>query len=204
MSDCRSYGVTEKGLESLDTFWPRLLSRAKTRPQNEDYSYEVLADQMTSKASVQKQNRERSTSDADDLAALLPNDLKRAMSLARENGASVWLTALPLYKSMASPCTRAPSMTPLPFSMAGPHPECPRHAHVEGSLQWNTLSCAKGGFPSIKHNEIRDLTAHLLTEVANDVCTKPDLQPITNKGLTGATANLQDGARLSGQWSMGW
>ena len=57
--------------------------------QNEDYSYEVLADQMTSKASVQKQNRERSTSDADDLAAHLPNDLKRAMSLARENGASV-------------------------------------------------------------------------------------------------------------------
>ena len=61
--------------------------------QNEDYSYEVLADQMTSKASVQKQNRERSTSDADDLSALL-NDLKRAMSLAREKGASVWLTAL--------------------------------------------------------------------------------------------------------------
>ena len=49
---------------------------------------------MTYKASVQKQNRERSTSDADDLAAHLPNDLKRAMSLARENGASVWLTAL--------------------------------------------------------------------------------------------------------------
>ena len=33
-----------------------------------------------------------------------------------------------------------------------------------------------GGFPSIRHNEIRNLTATLLTEVCNDVCIEPELQ----------------------------
>ena len=33
----------------------------------------------------------------------------------------------------------------------------------------HALSCSKGGFPSIRHNEIRDITATLLTEVCHDV-----------------------------------
>ena len=60
----------------------------------------------------------------------------------------------------------------------------------------HALSCAKGGFPSIRHNEIRDLTATLLTEVCHDVCIEPELQPVTNEVLTGSTANSQAGARL--------
>ena len=60
----------------------------------------------------------------------------------------------------------------------------------------HALSCAKGGFPSIRHNEIRDLTANLLTEVCNEVCIEPNLQPTTQDQLSGATTNSQDGARL--------
>ena len=58
------------------------------------------------------------------------------------------------------------------------------------------LSCAKGGFPSIRHNEIRNLTATLLTEVCHEVTIEPELQPVTNEVLTGPTANAQTGARL--------
>ena len=57
----------------------------------------------------------------------------------------------------------------------------------------HALSCPKGGFPSIRHNEIRDLTANLLTEVCSGVCIEPPLQPTT---ADQATANSQDGARL--------
>ena len=60
----------------------------------------------------------------------------------------------------------------------------------------HALSCAKGGFPSIRHNEIRDLTANLLTEVCDEVCIEPNLQPTTPDQLSGATTNSQDGARL--------
>ena len=58
------------------------------------------------------------------------------------------------------------------------------------------LSCPKDGFPSLRHNEIRDLTANLLTEVCSDVCIAPVLQPITGKVLTGTTSNAQDGAHF--------
>ena len=60
----------------------------------------------------------------------------------------------------------------------------------------HVLSCAKGAFPTIRHNEICNLTAHLLTEVCNNVPIEPDLQPITPEQLAGATANSQDSARL--------
>ena len=60
----------------------------------------------------------------------------------------------------------------------------------------HALSCHKGGFPTIRHNEVRDLTANLMTEVCHDVCVKPTLQPLTGKVLSNATAISDDGARL--------
>ena len=60
----------------------------------------------------------------------------------------------------------------------------------------HALSCPKGGFPSIRRNEIRDLTANLLTEICNDVCVEPELQRVDGEQLNGASSNVQDGARL--------
>ena len=60
----------------------------------------------------------------------------------------------------------------------------------------HALSCPKGGFPILQHNEIRDLTANLLSEVCHNVSTEPHLQPLTGESLSLATANSQDGARL--------
>ena len=45
----------------------------------------------------------------------------------------------------------------------------------------HALSCSRGGFPSIRHNEIRDLTADLRTEVCYGVGIKPGLQPVTKE-----------------------
>ena len=58
------------------------------------------------------------------------------------------------------------------------------------------VMCKRGRFNL--DNEIRDLTATLLTEVevCHDISVEPGLQPISNEILTGATANTQDGARL--------
>ena len=62
--------------------------------------------------------------------------------------------------------------------------DCGKYLTVE-----YVLSCAKGGFPSIRYNEVRDITATLLTEVCHDVCVEPDLQPVTTDQLNGASAN---------------
>ena len=60
----------------------------------------------------------------------------------------------------------------------------------------HALSCSHGGFPSIHHNELRDITAELMSEVCHNVGTKPPLQPITDEHLIRQTANREDGARL--------
>ena len=61
----------------------------------------------------------------------------------------------------------------------------------------HALSCPKGGLPSLRHNEIRDLTATVLTEVCSQVCVEPELQPVQHSDeFPLATSNTQDSARL--------
>ena len=132
----------------------------------------------------------------EELKCSLPDTLQRALILASERGASSWLTSLPLtehgftlHKSafqdaLALRYGWSPRNVPTKC-------DCGKAFSVE-----HALSCAKGSFPIIRHNEIRDLTAGLLTEVCNDVRVEPTLQPITNESIPNASANLQDGARL--------
>ena len=122
--------------------------------------------------------------------------LQKAVDLAKVKGASTWLTVLPLtehgfalhkqafHDALALRYGWTPSRLPSKC-------ECGNRFTVE-----HALSCAKGGFPSHRHNEIRDITASLLTEVCSEVCVEPDLQPVTPDQLNGASANSQDGARL--------
>ena len=60
----------------------------------------------------------------------------------------------------------------------------------------HALSCPHGGFPSIRHNELCDITAELLSEVCHNVGTEPPLQPITDEYMSYRTANREAGARL--------
>ena len=60
----------------------------------------------------------------------------------------------------------------------------------------HALSCPKGGFPTLRHNEVRDLTAKLMTEVCHDVCVEPHLQPLSGESLNANSAISTDGARL--------
>ena len=43
------------------------------------------------------------------------------------------------------------------------------------------MVCPFGGFSTIGYNEVRDLTASLLTEVCHNVVTEPSLWPITSE-----------------------
>ena len=63
----------------------------------------------------------------------------------------------------------------------------------------------KGGFPTIRHNELRDVTASLLSEICHNVATEPRLQPLSGESLTHHSAITSDDARLDirarGFWS---
>ena len=56
----------------------------------------------------------------------------------------------------------------------------------------HAFSCPCGGFPTICHNKLSDLTASLLIEVCSDVGVEPALQPLDHKPLQYATANRED------------
>ena len=118
------------------------------------------------------------------------------MDLASEKGASSWLTSLPIEEygfclhkgafrdALALRYGWSPQQTPM-------YCVCGASLTVE-----HALSCPRGGFPIVRHNEIRDVTANLLTEVCHDVTIEPDLQPLTGETLAGASSNTMDGARL--------
>ena len=120
---------------------------------------------------------------ASNLKHLLSTDLQLAMDLSQEKGASNWLTVLPLdqygfslHKSAfrdALALRYGWKLNNTPSTCA-----CGSNFSVE-----HALSCAKGGYPTIRHNEIRDFTAHLMTEVCHNVALEPHLQPLTSEPL---------------------
>eukprot|EP00731_Ephydatia_muelleri_P023412 Em0015g995a len=164
--------------------------------QDETYGYEILQDQLSAKAEVHKSKREQHSNAASTLKDILPPSLAHAMDLSQEKGASTWLSVLPLEEygfelhkgafrdALALHYGWSPANAPLNCA-------CGTHFSVE-----HVLSCPKGGYPSIRHNEIRDLTAALLSEVCHNVSTEPHLQPTTGEVMSGLSANIQDGARL--------
>ena len=66
------------------------------------------------------------------------------------------------------------------------------------------LSCPSGGVTICRHNEVRDLMAHLLTEVCHDVNVEPRLQPLSGETFTTRSTATEDNSRLdiaaSGFW----
>ena len=155
----------------------------------------MIAQQLEAKKDVRKENQILAKNTVAELGNSLPVSLRRPMEMAQERGASSWLTSLPIeefnftlhkgafHDAIAIRYGWSPSRMPK-------HCDCGSKFSLEHSF-----SCPKGGFPSIRHNEIRDLTANLLSEVCND-CIEPCLQSLSGEILNGATSNIQDGARL--------
>ena len=78
---------------------------------------------------------------------------------------------------------------------------------VRLSLFDHALSCAKGGFISLRHNELRDFTAKLLDECHSNVKIEPSLTPLSGESFDYATTILTDEARVDiaarGVWVKG-
>ena len=57
------------------------------------------------------------------------------------------------------------------------------------------MVCQHGGLTFVRHNDLRDITAGLLSRVCSDVATEPPLQPLSGEAITLKSANRQDDAR---------
>ena len=122
------------------------------------------------------------------LRSTLSDEQKRLNELNREQGASSWLTTIPLSeegydltKQLFWDLIRIRygwTLTRLPSNC-----ECGNKFDVQ-----HALSCKKGGFLSLRHNHIRNITLILLKEVCKDVRAEPQLQQVTSEYLQHSTA----------------
>ena len=157
---------------------------------------DVPSKQRMLKKEKQREKREKICDRAKHIHDLLPRSLQRPVQLATEKGASSWLTALPvkahgfsLHKSAFrdAVCLRY-NWTPshLPTSCA-----CGQQFSVS-----HALSCPTGGFPTIRHNELRDICSDLLSEVCSSVSKEPVLLPLTGEHFASNSTTIDQGARL--------
>ena len=183
---------------SLSTL-KRIFRRLQLRRRG-DYSQEKTR-------RLKKSRRELQEQCAQDIHGQLNPQLQRSVELAQEKGSSAWLTVLPvaehgflLHKGdfRDALCLRYGwnlRNTPILCN-------CGTSFSVD-----HAMICHMGGIPTIRHNEIRDITATLLTEICHNVATEPPLQPLTNESFVHRTANTEPNARLDirarGFWNTG-
>ena len=164
--------------------------------QQSVYPWEIQDAQLSVKQDVCRQRSDDSKSAAATVKSTLSNALKRAVDLAQERGASTWLTSLPLEEfgfSLHKGAFRDALSLRYGWLPSNTLTYCACGAHFTVE---HSLSCPKGDFPSIRHNEVRDTVGGWLSEVCNGVCIEPTLQPLSGETLHGASAIIEDGARL--------
>ena len=132
---------------------------------------------------------------------------KRLVKISTEKGVSNWLTMLPItehgFELSKQQFWDSVSLqygwkiTNLPIF-------CPCGSKF--NIQ-HSMSCKKGGFVSIRHNDLRDLTVIIVSEVCKDTEIDPKLLPLSGEELHGRTTNRSNEARLDvrtrGFWERG-
>ena len=110
----------------------------------------------------------------------LVNDMKRILSQNCEKAASSWLTILPL-KEQGFNLTKDEFRDVLALRYNRKIKNLQSKCACGQAFDTNhAMNCKKGGFVTIRHNNVRDFEANLLKTVRNGVEVEPKLQPIEN------------------------
>ena len=131
-----------------------------------------------------------------ELRTQLDENQKHLNDITQEKGLPNWLKAWPIIdrgydpnKQLFLDCVRLRydwKLTNIPSTCS-----CGSKIDIQ-----QAMSCKKGGFVTIRHNDLCDLTANLLTEVCKDVDIEPQLLPVTGETFDSRTANTSNEARV--------
>ena len=164
--------------------------------QSADYPYHCFEAQYAARKLTLQQRDNMANASAAGLKQSSPESTQRALALAQEKGASNWLTALPLDEFNFT-LHKGAFRDAIALRYEWLPENLPTNCCCGSTFSvQHALSCPTGGFPTLRHNDVRDLTADLMAEVCHEVCTEPSLQPLTGETLAGASAISDDGARL--------
>ena len=164
-----------------------------------------ISEVLEAKASIRRSNREYQAQQAESVRGQLSPQLNRLVELAMEKGASSWLSVLPLDDHNFS-LHKGAFKDAICLRYGWKLPNTPTKCTCGTAFSIDhAIICPKGGFPTIRHNELRDVTASLLSEICHNVATEPRLQPLSGESLTHRSAITSDDARLDirarGFWS---
>lgn len=164
--------------------------------QSHTYSSETKAEQLRARKDTRTLCRQQEATAAAELKDKLPSNLQKALTVSAEKGASSWLSTLPI-EEHGFTLHKGAFKDALCLRYGWRPTHLPSHCiYGRQFTVEHALNCPRGGFPSIRHNEIRNITADLLSEICHSVGTEPNLQSVTEEQLTHRTANREDGARL--------
>ena len=117
------------------------------------------------------------------MAGHLSLQLKRYVELAMEKGASSWLSVLPL-DDHNFPLHKGAFKDAICLRYGWKLLNTPTKCTCGTALSTDhAIICPMGGFPSIRHNELRDVTASLLSEVCHNIATELRLQPLSGESI---------------------
>ena len=173
----------------------------------QDLNGSVTDEPKRTKASIRKAKREKQLADAHEVRQQLTQQQKRLMECATEKGASAWVTTLPI-DDHGFFLHKGDFRDALCLRYGWPVSGLPQKCCCGSVFSIDhAMTCHKGGYPSIRHNEIRDVSANLLSEICHNTCVEPVLQPLSGESFQSRSANTQDDARCDirarGFWSRG-
>ena len=133
----------------------------------------------------------------EELASNMNEQCKRNIEIIRETGSSNWLSVVPI-KEYTYTLNKQQFWDSLRLRYHWPIPGLPTMCPCGEKFNvQHALSCKKGGFITLRHNEVRDITATLLSEVCKDVEVQPSLIKLQGEEQRLInTAKTQDDVRL--------
>ena len=173
----------------------------------QDVSQPLRCDTNQIKSYVRRTKQERQKEEFESILSKLPPVKQRLMQCASEKGTSAWLTTLPI-EHHGFLLHKGAFRDAIHLRYGWDLPDIPSKCVCGATFTIDhTMTCAKGGYTILRHNEIRDITTSLLSEVCCNTSTEPTLQPLSGESFQHASAIRSDEARAdikaTGFWTCG-
>ena len=167
------------------------------RPLSEDIgSEDCQLEQETIAAQIRRERHQRRRAQAENLHSKLNAAQQHTREVAKEKGAGSWLNTRPL-ETQGYHLSSAEFRDAVSVRMAWTPHDLPKTCNCGADFTVaHALSCPLGGFPTLRHNETRDLLADVMTEACNSVAIEPVLNPVDGRNFRHKSTTTDPNARV--------
>ena len=165
---------------------------ATSELQNQILGTDDDAPILKSRSAIRNERRQRNDDELQSILANSDESTKRMMEAICQKGVSNWLTAIPIRDQWLE-LTKQEFWDAVKLRYNWPLERIPSFCACGATFNVaHALSCKKGGFVLLRHNEVRDITAKLLSEVCVNVRKEPILGEVGNEDLPRQTNRARE------------